>query len=485
MRYRTAPSPGQPTPAAASDIAGAVEQLVEPLMAEHHIPGVAVAVVTPTTDVVACRGVTNVEHPLPVDGDTVFQIASITKTFTATALLALVDAGRLDLDAPVRTYLPELRLQDPDATKQLTLRHLLSHAAGFFGDHFLDTGPGDDALARFVATFDTLPQLFPPGQMWAANNADFCLAGRVLEVATGMTYEAAVAQLVLEPLGMNHSFFFTSDAATHRFAAGHFVIDEKPVVTRPTANKGLRPIAILPRSATPTGGLLSTVNDMTAFMHSLLGRNAILRPETLDTMASPAVPGAWDQWRGLPWIVREIGGMRILTHGGGGARSGQRALLSVAPEAGTAAVTLTNCGPVGSFIHDAVAEWWLHELVGSTDQPEAFSSTGARVTTVSATAAELTQYLGRYGSPDTDIEVAHDPDREGVLVVREHTRRRLIGGYQHEPPPPPPARIAPCGRDRFVVLDGPTAGGPIEFLRDDSGSIVWLWMDHGRIHGRR
>lgn len=459
-------------------------RLVRPLMKKHQVPGVAIGLVTGPSDDVACFGTTNVEHQLPVDPDTVFQIASITKVFTVTALLALFEAGRLDLDAPVRTYLPEFQLQDEAATKALTTRHLISHSGGFFGDHFLDTGPGDDALSRFIATFHTLPQLFPPGQMWAANNADFCLAGRLIEVITGLTFETAVARIVLEPLGMKKSFFFAADATTHRFAAGHFVVDGRPVVTRPLANRGLRPIAILPRSGVPTGGLLSTANDMIRFIRSLLGHGSILSPETLELMGAPSVPGAWDQWRGYPWIVRDSGGQRILTHGGGGARSGQRALLSLAPRAKAGVIILTNCGPVGAFVHDSVAEWWLARVVGVSEQLEGFSPTGARVTVRAATRTGVDEFVGAYRSPDTDVTIEHDPEQDGILLLREVTRRRLIGGYETEPPPPPPARIASCGGDRFVVLDGPTAGGPVEFLRDSAGNIVWLWMDHGRIHGR-
>src|SRR6185436_2636196 len=106
------------------------------------VPGVSIGVVSGASEAIACFGTTNIEVPLPVDPDTIFQIASITKTLTACALMRLAEEGKVALDAPVRTYLPEFRLQDEAAAASITLRHLLTHAGGFFGDTFTDTGPG-------------------------------------------------------------------------------------------------------------------------------------------------------------------------------------------------------------------------------------------------------------------------------------------------------------------------------------------------------
>src|SRR5688572_9048964 len=104
------------TTGGAREVASELRSLVEPIMAERVVPGVAVGIVSPDGDVLIGFGVTNVEHPLPVDEDTVFQIASITKTFTSVAIMRLVEDGRIDLDVPVRTYLPDFRLKDSEAT---------------------------------------------------------------------------------------------------------------------------------------------------------------------------------------------------------------------------------------------------------------------------------------------------------------------------------------------------------------------------------
>jgi CubicO group peptidase (beta-lactamase class C family) len=108
-----------------------LQDVVQTAMRRFHVPGVAVGVVRDGVEETAGFGVTSIDNPLPVDADTLFQIGSITKTFTASAIMRLVEQGRIDLDAPVRGYVPGLRLADPSVTERVTLRHLLTHTAGF------------------------------------------------------------------------------------------------------------------------------------------------------------------------------------------------------------------------------------------------------------------------------------------------------------------------------------------------------------------
>jgi len=122
-------------------------------MARRHVPGVAIGIVHRDEEVIVTRGVTSVEHPLDVDATTLFQVGSRTKTFTATALMRQVEAGRLDLDAPLVEYLPEFALGIPEYTRRVTPRHLLTHTGGWLGDYFLASpirARGEDALSRIV-----------------------------------------------------------------------------------------------------------------------------------------------------------------------------------------------------------------------------------------------------------------------------------------------------------------------------------------------
>src|SRR5712692_1446760 len=207
---------------------------IEAAMRETDTPGIAVGLLHDGEERVEGFGVTSLENPLDVTPDTLLQIGSITKTFTGTALMRLVERGQLDLDSPVRRYLPELKLSDEDVAARVTMRHLLTHTGGWIGDYFDASGSGDDALARIAESMSTLPQLTPLGEIWSYNNSGFYLAGRVLEVLTAMPYEQAVRELVLEPLGLEHTFFFADDVMTRRFAVGHDRnADGPPPVARP------------------------------------------------------------------------------------------------------------------------------------------------------------------------------------------------------------------------------------------------------------
>src|SRR4051794_2608476 len=174
---------------------GALDERIEAAMKRYHVPGVAVGAYWHGREHMRGFGVTNVDHPLPVDADTLFRIGSTTKTFTATAMMRLVDQGKVDLAAPARTYLPDFELADEAAAKGVNVRELLNHSAGWLGDDYGDFGRGDDALARYVAEMKLLPQLTPPGQVFAYNNAAIVAAGGVIETVTRKPYEAALQEL--------------------------------------------------------------------------------------------------------------------------------------------------------------------------------------------------------------------------------------------------------------------------------------------------
>jgi CubicO group peptidase (beta-lactamase class C family) len=115
--------------------------------------------------------------------------------------------------------------------------HLLTHTAGWVGDYFSDTGRVDDALARYVAEMVDLEQLTPPGAaVYSYCNSGFCLLGRLIEVLTGETFEAALRRLVLAPLGLEHSFLFPEEVMTRRNAAGHVGVTQLPTPVVPVAD---------------------------------------------------------------------------------------------------------------------------------------------------------------------------------------------------------------------------------------------------------
>ena len=271
-----------------TELAAAFEQEAKRLLEEYKIPGVTLGLLTPDGDHFFNFGVTSLENPLPIDADTIFQIGSTTKTITSLTCSVLVSQGKLDLDVPVRTYLPDFKLKDESVAAALTVRDVLTHQGGFQGDLFEETGNGDDALAKVLDILAESPQVVPLRGHWSYNNAGFYVAGRVIEMMTGKTYEAAVTELVLTPLGMDHTLFFPNQVMTYRFATGHNKIGDEMVTQRPW---------ILPRSSAPAGGTLnSTLRDMTRYAHFMMSGTLPEVPKAEGDGPSPPKRHSWRRW---------------------------------------------------------------------------------------------------------------------------------------------------------------------------------------------
>ena len=247
--------------------------------ARFGIPGVAVGVWADGRAVYACYGVTSVDNRLPVDQDTLFLLGSVTKTYTATAVMRLVAEGRVELDAPVHRYVPEFRLKDERAAAQVTVLHLLDFGL------IADFGEGDDALAAYVARMAELELIAPSGARASYSQAGFNLAGRIIEKVTGLTYERAVASLLFEPLGLSHSFFARDDIMTRRFVVGHNRGED--------ATLSIARLWRRSRGDNPGGGLASSVADQLRWARFHLGdgraQSGVLPAEVLHQMKQPTV----------------------------------------------------------------------------------------------------------------------------------------------------------------------------------------------------
>jgi CubicO group peptidase (beta-lactamase class C family) len=430
---------------------------VRTLMDELAVPGVAVGLRHGDDEDVAGFGVTSVENPLEVDGDTLFQTGSISKTFTATAAMCLVEQERLDLDEPVRRYLPELRLADEAAAASVSMRHLLSHTGGWVGDYFDSIGRGEDALARMVSRLDRLEQLTPLGETWSYNNAGFYIAGRVIEIVTGKPFEEALKELVLDPLGLERSFLFPEDAMTYRFAVGH---RRDGTVARPW------PIG---RPSAAVGGIIASVRELLRYARLQFGESDLLSPESIAEMRRPHAdaPGAQGADSvGLGWYLFAREDRSFVIHGG--ATNGQQARLLIAPDERFALAVLTNHDDGGALAAE-LQETVLQSVLGF--EP-------ADRTHLERTSEELAEYAGTFEAPLTRLHVAVDGDGLRLEIV-------LRGGFPTpESPPnpgPPPTRLAFVSPDAVIALDPPVRGAHGDFLRGPDGRIAWLRLG-GRLH---
>jgi CubicO group peptidase (beta-lactamase class C family) len=395
------------------------------LIAEHSVPGAAVAVSAGDDLVESAAGVLSLATGVTATTDSVFQIGSITKVWTATLVMQLVDEGLLELDAPVRRYLPELRLRDEPATAAMTVRQLLCHTAGFEGDIFTDTGKGDDCVAKFVATLGDVPALFPPGEMFSYNNAGYCVLGRVVEVLRGKAYDDCLRQHLIGPLGLAHAATCAEEAILHRAAVGHL---------RPEPDAQLQPAPVwaLMRSNAPAGSTLAmSARDLLDFarMHLRGGAAAdgtrVLSGESVAAMRQRQVTLPYlgimgDAW-GLGWELFDWPGGPVIGHDGG--TIGQSAFLRVVPGSDVAVALLTNGGDAIA-LYRAVVGPVLRELTGVVmpDLPAPNGGNGA------STRPDATRYVGTYSSSVAETVVRQDPDGRIWAVRTPKGIAEMLGG---------------------------------------------------------
>lgn len=234
-------------------------------------------------------------------------------------IMQLVDEGKVELDAPVRAYLPTFGVRDEAASKEITVRQLLSHTAGFEGDLFVSTGTGDDAVERFVNTvLPDVGQNSAPGELFSYNNAGFVVLGRIIEVLRGLPYNQALRQYIAEPLGLTTVATRADEAILHAAAVGHI---------RPHSNKPLEPTKVwaLHHSNAPAGSMLAmSSRDLLRFVSDTLGAN-VISPGSLEAVLTPQVdvpdiPRYPSRW-GLGWMLFDWDGTTVIGYDGG--RSGK------------------------------------------------------------------------------------------------------------------------------------------------------------------
>ena len=206
--------------------------LVQQKMSEYGVPGVGFAVLKNGQLTARGFGVSNVDNPQPITPDTIFALASISKTVTTTAMMRLVEQGKVDLNAPVKRYLPDFKVQDETTANTVAIWHLLTHTPGWEGQ-LTAADRGSLTLANFIESIRDLPKLAEPGEVWSYNNAGFNVAGRVIEVVTGQSIHDAFRTLVFEPIGLTRAFTQMESLVTYPFSVAHRGAPGQVSVSRP------------------------------------------------------------------------------------------------------------------------------------------------------------------------------------------------------------------------------------------------------------
>ncbi|GAA1694134.1 serine hydrolase [Kribbella yunnanensis] len=377
------------------------------LAAKHGVVGATLGILRADELVQAATGVLNQQTGVEVTTDSLFQIGSITKVWTTTLVMQLVEEGLLDLDAPVVAVLPELQLSNPDVAKQITMRHLLTHTSGIDGDVFEDTGRGDDCLEKYVEVLANVSQNHPLGATWSYCNSGFSLTGRVIEKLTGKTWDQVLRERIIEPLELEHTVTLPEEALMHRAAVGH--------VTTPDTGTQLAPVWGFPRSVGPAGLITSTVADVLAFarLHLDAGLDPsgkrLLSEASVTEMAAqhadlPDKHTLADSW-GLGWMRFEWDGRRLIGHDGG--TIGQAAFLRILPTEGLAVTLLTNGGGAGDLYDELFRE--IFEELAEVTMPTPL------VPPATPPTATVERHTGRYERGGSMQEVLV---RDGEAVLR-------------------------------------------------------------------
>lgn len=427
------------------------------------VPGASLAVWAKGELSEVATGVVNLETCVPTTTDTLFQIGSITKLYTAALCLQLVEEGKLALDEPIRTWLPDFRVADTEVSAHLTLRHLLAHTSGIEGDFFNDAGRGEDRIERFVSMLGSLGQLHQMGAMFSYCNSGFVIAGRLIEVAGGEIWDKAIRRRIAKPLGTPAFSTLPEQAMRYLTAIGH--LGER-------GNLFVTPVAFLAPSNAPVGTTpMARARDVVAFARMLMAAGVapngtrilseasvramhetnVVCPRRMNIDAIGLATFLWD-WDGDG---------RYETFGHDGSTIGQAAWLRYHPESGTAVALLTNGGN---------GKGLAQELTGEIFRTYAGLTPSAPPAPVARLELDLALYEGRYANAMETIEVTAEDGRLVATTTPSADFAVISGGSDKR------VDLAPVDAGLFVgTQPGMTVPATYHFLeRDARGRPTYL-----------
>ena len=328
--------------AAARAATDPVDDYVRQQMKQRRMPGLSLAIVQHGKVIKAQGfGVASLELPMPATSDTVYEIGSITKQFTAEAVMLLVEEGKIDLEAPLTRYIPDL----PAAWAGITVRHVLTHTSGL-KDWENDVGFSyhvDYEPRAFMSLIERFPLDFTPGSRWAYTNSGFPLLGLVIERASGRPYMDFVTERIFKALGMSDTRFKRTGEVVPKRADGYM----------PDGDGYRRGEMARPRIIAPNGGILTTVLDMARWDVAFFG-GRLLRSESMAMMRAPVrTTDGRTFTHGFALFMDTFNGHRIVLHPGTTV-AGYSAVFYHFPDDELSVILMSNLND-GAFGVDAMA----------------------------------------------------------------------------------------------------------------------------------
>jgi CubicO group peptidase (beta-lactamase class C family) len=341
----------------------ALDANAESIRSTYHVPGVStVAIEDDKVAHAAGFGVMAIGRHKPMTTQSVHCLASCSKTVTGAAIMQFVDAGRLDINLPVTTCLPDFQLVDPRYS-QITIRHLLGHQSGLPGLNLADSASewydpwlDDDALRRYVIEHlrDTHVTLsFAPGEGWDYSNVGYSVLGEVIQRLSGELFEDYCANHLFQPLGMSHTTLLKPDVPNGLLTTPHNLDAQ--------SNVAVSPVYPWDRKKAPAGCLYSDVNDMSIwvrmFMYGgeFMGRRVISR-ESRDILWQPIMDWGGGYGAGSGWFHQPFGSGRMIYCGG--ATVGCNASFGVIPE------RMLGAGMIGNYLNAFDEPFYAIDYIG-------------------------------------------------------------------------------------------------------------------------
>lgn len=382
-------------------------------------------------------GLADIERNVPMKPEMVFRIGSITKQFTAVAILQLMEEGKLSLQDELTKYIPDY----PVKGKKITIEQLLTHISGIRS--YTDMGSFDDAMqavdktpAQLMDVFKNEPFDFEPGTQWHYNNSGYFLLGMIIEKITGKPYGEFIETRLLQPLGMTASLYGSNTKLIPNRATGY-----------DPAKNGVQVATYLSMTLPyAAGSLMSTVDDLFKWNRALKA-GKLLKPETLEKAYTGYIlPNGHDTHYGYGWFLGELGGQKVIHHSGG--INGYLSDALYIPQSDLFVVALSNCtcNPPNDLV---------------THLAEAVLDIKTKYKQITVDSAALKLFTGNFENDLGEIRA--------ITLNNGKLQSQRSGG--------PAYTLTPVGKDLFEISG---TGSFFTFQRNEAGNIKGLTFKTGR-----
>jgi CubicO group peptidase (beta-lactamase class C family) len=415
-----------------------LQALLDDACRRHRVPGAVIGVHRGDTTVIAVHGVANITTGEPMTAQTVSQVASVSKLFTAYALHGLLAERGIGVDSPINALVPELASLD----EGITIRRLLDHTSGIEGDLWDDFGSNGDAISQFTAALPSHGSISAPGELFSYCNAGYVALGRLVEILGGATFDRVIDRRVIGPLGLTHTTLRLTDAVQHRLAIGHDLAADGVLRARPYISM---------RCLSPTGGVLSTVPDLLRFANTI---PAAMREH------SSVSPDPWTSGPGWCLGMTDCTGTDgEPTFGHDGLWIGAGAYVRIVPGRDLVIAMVGAAGHARTVWQDVYGQLLADLGMQGTGLPAADPDV----------VLDASRYVGAYRRLSQDITV---DEVDGVLQMTT-----VPTGVIATLSSPTTVPLVPCSRDVFIARATTGVDLPVVFLGDgDRASYLHTGM---------